>query len=218
MLFGFDGWRDSPENFRNYSRMHETGAAHEAIRIYPESINRGWEGAPYAVVNRGEDIAFVQQIIQEVARTYNVDRSRIYAIGHSNGGGMTATVACRLPHVFAGAASIGGAYYDPVNQGCSDAPIPFLIMHGRGDTMIRFEGGHRHGVHYIGVDSLMSSYIRRNGCAWPPRIDAIPGGHRHVYQCSREELQLITNPQNHTWNRVPDASQEAWNFLSRQRL
>ena len=54
VLFGFDGWRDTPENFRRYSRLHETGAAREAIRISPESINHGWEGAPYAVVHPGD--------------------------------------------------------------------------------------------------------------------------------------------------------------------
>lgn len=219
VLFGFDGWCDSPENFRRYSRLYETGAAREAIRIYPESINRGWEGAPYAVVRPGEDLKFTQQIIDEVDRTYNVDRRRIYATGHSNGGGMTAVVACHLPHVFAGVAAVGGAFYDPVNLGCKNAPIPFLIMHGTGDTMMRFNGGYRHnGAHYLAVPTLMNSYIRRNGCAYPPRIVNIPGGQRHIYNCSRKELQLITNPQDHTWNRVPDASQEVWTFLSRQRL
>lgn len=43
------------QEVRRYSRLNETGAAREAIRIYPESINHGWEGAPYAVVRGGED-------------------------------------------------------------------------------------------------------------------------------------------------------------------
>nr|WP_272885063.1 PHB depolymerase family esterase [Corynebacterium phoceense] len=219
VIFGFDGWRDSPENFRRYSRLNETGAAREAIRIYPESINHGWEGAPYAVVRSGEDLAFITQIIDELDRTYNVDRRRIYATGHSNGGGMTAVVACHLPHVFAGVAAVGGAYYDPVNMNCRNEAIPFLIMHGTGDTMMFYHGGYRHnGAHFLDVDHLMSSYIKRNACAFPPRIENIPGGQRHVYACAKEELQLITNPQNHTWNRTPDASQEVRNFLSRQRL
>ena len=219
VIFGFDGWRDSPENFRRYSRLHETGAAREAIRIYPESINHGWEGAPYATVRGGEDLRFVTQIIDEIDRTYNVDRRRIYATGHSNGGGMTAVVACHLPHVFAGVASVGGAYYNPVNSGCKNLPIPIFVMHDTGDTMMRYNGGTRHGGRpYLSVPRLMNSYKARNGCAPQPAIHNIPGGKRHVYRCARAETQLITNPQNHTWNRVPDASQEVWNFLKRQRL
>ncbi|WJY71943.1 Putative esterase [Corynebacterium auriscanis] len=219
VLFGLDGWRDTPENFRRYSRLHETGAAREAIRIYPESLNHGGEGAPYAVVRPGEDLKFITQIIAEVDRTYNVDRSRIYATGHSNGGGMTAVVACHLPHIFAGAAAVGGAFYDPVNRGCSNRPIPFLISHGTGDTMMKYHGGYRHnGSHYLAVPVLVNSYKKRNGCVGVPRVTNIPGGKRHVYPCARKELQLLTNPQNHTWNRVPDASQEVWNFLKRQRL
>lgn len=218
VLFGFDGWRDSPENFRRYSRMDETGAGRDAIRVYPESINNGWEGAPYAIVRPGEDIRFVTQIIDELDRTYNVDRRRIYATGHSNGGGMTAVVACHLPHVFAGVAAVGGAFYNPVNANCKNQAIPFLIMHGTGDTMMKYHGGTRHGGKpYLPVPVLLASYIHRNVCNPSPRITTIPGGKRHVYSCARKELQLITNPQNHTWNRVPDASQEVWNFLSRQR-
>lgn len=218
VLFGFDGWRDSPENFRRYSRMHETGANREAIRVYPESINHGWEGAPYAIVRPGEDIKFVTQIIDELDRTYNIDRHRIYATGHSNGGGMTAVVACHLPHIFAGVAAVGGAFYNPVNTNCRNEPIPFLIMHGTGDTMMKFDGGTRHnGKPYLPIRTLLASYIRRNGCNPSPRITNIAGGKRHVYACSRDDLQLITNPQDHTWNRTPDASQEVWNFLYHQR-
>lgn len=218
ILFGFDGWRDSPENCRRYSRMNETGANREAIRVYPESINHGWEGAPYAVVRPGEDIKFITQIIDELDRTYNIDRRRIYATGHSNGGGMTAVVACHLPHIFAGVASVGGAYYNPVNTNCRNEAIPFLIMHGTGDTMMKYNGGTRHGGKpYLAVPVLLGSYIRRNVCNPTPKITNIVGGKRHVYSCAREDLQLITNPQNHTWNRVPDASQEVWNFLYRQR-
>ncbi|MGJ4168232.1 alpha/beta hydrolase family esterase [Corynebacterium macclintockiae] len=219
VIFGFDGWRDTPENFRRYSRLYETGARQQAIKVFPESINHGWEGAPYAVVKGGTDLRFFLQIIDEVDRTYNIDRGRIYATGHSNGGGMTAVVACHLPHVFAGAAAVGGAFYDPVNRGCKNRAIPFLIMHGRGDTMMKIGGGYRHnGAHYMAVRDLVNSYARRNGCGFPPRVTRIPGGERHVYPCARKELQLILNPQSHTWNRVPDASQEVWNFLSRQRL
>lgn len=74
------------------------------------------------------------------------------------------------------------------------------------------------GAHYLAVRDLVGSYAKRNGCGYPPRVTRIRGGERHVYPCARKELQLILNPQNHTWNRVPDASQEVWNFLSRQRL
>lgn len=112
----------------------------------------------------GTDLKFILQIIDEIDRTYNIDRGRIYATGHSN-------------------------------------------------------GGYRHnGAHYLAVRDLVGSYAKRNGCGYPPRVTHIRGGERHVYPCARKELQLILNPQNHTWNRVPDASQEVWNFLSRQRL
>ena len=59
VLFGFGGWHDSPENYRNYSRFANTGAAQEAIVVYPRGRENAWEGAPYARTLRGGDVAFV---------------------------------------------------------------------------------------------------------------------------------------------------------------
>lgn len=82
-------------------------------------------------------------------------------------------------------------------MGCKNRAIPFLIMHGRGDTMMKINGGYRHnGAHYLTVRDLVGSYAKRNGCGYPPRVTHIRGGERHVYPSARKELQLILEPRS----------------------
>jgi poly(3-hydroxybutyrate) depolymerase len=45
-----------------------------------------WETAPNWDVDRNQDIVLVRAIIQEARRVYRIDPTRVYAIGHSNGG------------------------------------------------------------------------------------------------------------------------------------
>ncbi len=45
-----------------------------------------WETAPNWDVDRNQDVVLVRAIIQEARRVYRIDPTRVYAIGHSNGG------------------------------------------------------------------------------------------------------------------------------------
>ena len=219
VLFGFPGANRPPIQFRDMARFHNTSAGSEAILVYPKGVDDVWEGAPYARTPRGEDIAFVQQIIDEIDRTYNVDRSRIYATGHSNGGGMATSLACQLPHVFAGVATVGGAFYNPVDTGCLSTAIPFMFFHGTNDSIMNYEGGVRHNAPYKSVDAMVRSYARRNSCVGQPVQQPISGGKRYIYTCAGGDVELITHSKDHQWpDSSPSASNEVWSFLKRQSL
>ncbi|GAO18233.1 hypothetical protein UVI_02022980 [Ustilaginoidea virens] len=75
---------------------------------------------------------------------YCVKESRVYATGHSNGGGFVGTLACSPDHggQFAAFAPISGAFYTDVkgNQDCHPArsPLPMFEVHGTGDKTIPY--------------------------------------------------------------------------------
>ena len=64
-----------------------------------------------------------------------VDRSRVFVTGVSNGGGMTARLACELSDRLAGAAPVAGGYraLPPCHP---DRPLPILEIHGTGDQVV----------------------------------------------------------------------------------
>lgn len=219
VLFGFGGWQDTPENYRSYARFGTTGALSEAIVIYPEGIERAWEGAPYAVSAPGEDIAFVRQLLDVVDRDYRVDRNRVYATGMSNGGGMSAVLGCHAQDIFAGVAMVSAAFYNPVEINCANKPIPVLIVHGTADKLTRYEGGLLHNSPYLPVQTVLDGYARRNVChAVPPVVTPREGNAELIaYQgCLAHTEHLKVHGADHSWNYAPDVANEVWNFLARQ--
>ncbi len=56
------------------------------------------------------DIAFVDAMLDQICETYNIDQSRIYCTGHSNGGFETDVLGENLTERFAAISNVGGAY------------------------------------------------------------------------------------------------------------
>ncbi len=218
VLLGFGGRDDTPENYRNYSRFSNTGAANEAIVVYPRGVNNAWEGAPYATTKRGQDVDFVRQIVHELGTKFNIDRNRIYAAGMSNGGGFVMNLACQAPDLVAGVVSVSGAFYNPVNEGCVPGSVPTFMIHGRQDELTHYDGGMLHDAPYLPAPRLIHSRAMRNGCAPQPVVEQKPS---NVTQfgypgCRDEAVFWRINDQGHNWHFAPDVANEAWNFLARQ--
>jgi polyhydroxybutyrate depolymerase len=54
------------------------------------------------------EVDFFKQMLQGIGENYNIDKTRIYATGHSNGAGMAGVLAEKMDDVFAAAVAIGG--------------------------------------------------------------------------------------------------------------
>lgn len=183
--------------------MWSTGAHGEAIIVYPEGYERAWEAAPYAKTRDGEDIRFIKRILDDIDLDYRVDRSRVYAMGMSNGGGFTSV------------AMVSGAFYNPVEMNCVDAPMATLIMHGTADKMMTYDGGTRHEAGYLPVRTVLGGYLNRNRCDMTFMSEpAASGSERLNFNGCQQPVKLLKVPADHTWFWAPDAANEVWNFLS----
>ncbi|KAG0650479.1 Heterokaryon incompatibility protein [Hyphodiscus hymeniophilus] len=147
--------------------------------VYPQGVNNTewemkhiWKGAPYE--NKTvDDIGYVFDIISNVSSTYNVDRSRIYACGKSNGGGFTALLACRpdTSAVFAAFAPVSPALYQGSYSfyNCTPSgPKPILHSHGVEDVITPFHGRANPEIGRFGPEPDVRLWRRgwaeRNGC------------------------------------------------------
>lgn len=110
------------------------------FRLNPRLWNSGQLQAksPRAKIN---DIAFVNALLDDVARRISIDAKRVYATGHSNGAGMTFKVGAELPERFAGLATVMG-----LNSSEGARPtkaLPTLMLLGTRDPLNPIEGGER---------------------------------------------------------------------------
>lgn len=220
ILFVFGGRGQSAADMKNTSRLNAV-AGRDAVIVHAEGIDRSWEGAPYSKTRRGEDVAFVREMVRSLSKRYNVDTRRVYAAGLSNGGGMAMNLACQAPDLVAGVVSVSGAYYDATMNNCRGRNVPTMLIHGVHDTLLHYGGGVLHGMHYYGARAAFDNAARRNSC----NMQTLHGAPAHALTsgftyngCRASTVLWRADVGGHNWHAfAPDAPQAAWHFLSRQR-
>jgi len=104
--------------------------ANDLLMICPDG---GLDGA----VDDAIDTAFTSVILDSMMTWYNVDASKVYAMGFSWGGRTTYSYGLRNPNKFAGYLPIGAAI-DGTNQVTgflqNAADKPFYLVHGGNDS------------------------------------------------------------------------------------
>ncbi|MBO6756574.1 MAG: polyhydroxybutyrate depolymerase [Roseibium sp.] len=104
---------------------------------------QGVEGTwsfPTAPRNLRDEFAFFDQVLDDVAARFGVDRGRTMLSGFSSGGFMTWYLACENAGRFSGYAPIAGAFWKPLPASC-ETDTPFLFhIHGTKDTVVPLEG------------------------------------------------------------------------------
>ncbi len=159
---------DSPPKFGKNSPIWNDGSGR---------LHAGENGAP--------DVRFLEALIDQVSRSYQVDARRIYMTGFSNGASMTFRAGMELSDRLAAVAPVAGAFWiaDPEIK----SPLPLLYVTGTADTMNPLEGGmpkFARGKRGIGgkkkppvIDSVRK-WARAIGCDGKPSDEAEKNGVR----------------------------------------
>lgn len=221
-----------------------TGFSHLADRIgfiviYPQGTlgpngRLGWaSGGPGHPT--GDDTLFVSDLLTAAQSRLCIDPARIYATGFSNGGGMTALLACRLAGRIAAFASVSGSYY-PVAGGCSPGrPVALLEIHGTGDLTVLYAGNPR--TNLLSVPDWLAQWAQRDGCAAAPQSESLSRTvTRLLWTRCRDHVSiehLRVQGGQHVWPQgalvagdgspasaisAPQTTQMIWTFLSRYTL
>jgi polyhydroxybutyrate depolymerase len=139
------GMRHSARTFR----IHELWP--EAIVVYtqglptpgmtdPEGKKNGWQRFDGDQDNR--DLLFFDALLEELAKSYKVDRKRVYSMGHSNGAAFTYLIAMSRPGVLAAIAPsaapargirAGFLAGDPLAK---IPPLPVMHIVGKDDKIV----------------------------------------------------------------------------------
>ncbi|ANP47680.1 alpha/beta hydrolase family esterase [Candidatus Viadribacter manganicus] len=164
--------------------MNAVAENHNFIVVYPDGIDNEWN-AQFDISARDisltgrrstlpqDDVGFLQTLMDDVAVDFNIDRTRLYLGGFSNGGFMSYRMACSAGGTFAAFAPVSGNLYSELSQVCSRSPpTPILIMNGTADPSVPYEGvlvanremGDPIRISY-GIQDTVAMFARRNGCS-----------------------------------------------------
>ena len=142
------------------------------IVVYPS----GAKGAGPRIwhVDRGaglmRDVRFISELIDTLEAAYNIDPTRIYANGLSNGGGMAFVLSCTLSNRIAAVGMVAAAQTLPWSW-CSDQrPVPMIALHGTADPVTPYRGGTTWMTSepFPSIPTWTAHWARRNGCRPSP--------------------------------------------------
>jgi phospholipase/carboxylesterase len=98
------------------------------ILLSPKSLGDTW-----AMTIGSIDVRSVSRMLEQVARDYRIDRSRIYLTGLSDGGIFTYIMGLEHHELFAGIAPVAGALHlavDPLLRAGKGKTLPLFVIHG----------------------------------------------------------------------------------------
>lgn len=159
VVFGFHGHGGNARNAARTFALHTHWP--EAIVVYmqglptpgrltdPEGKRNGWQHG--ADDQGGRDLKFFDAVFASLKQDYRIDENRVYATGHSNGGGFTYLLWSQRPDLFAAMApSAAGARYVATLK-----PKPAMHIAGQNDLLVL----------YAWQSAAMDAIRKINGCA-----------------------------------------------------
>lgn len=111
--------------------------------IATKSKDTGWEipNAPRRMDSDGiEEFAYFEQVLDDAAARFPIDRDRIVASGFSAGGMMVWNLACARPDLFAGFAPVSGTFWLNPPETCAAPTRSIVHIHGDSDRTVPLTG------------------------------------------------------------------------------
>jgi polyhydroxybutyrate depolymerase len=230
-MHGAGGW---PVQQRDLSEWNRVADSHGFIVVYPSGkVSAGprvWHVGREDGLAR--DVRFISDLIEKLAASYNIDRSRIYANGMSNGGGMTFVLSCTLSDRIAAFGMVGAAQTLPWRWCTDRRAVPMIAFHGTADPMALYNGGMSWVAPraFPDVSTWVKNWARRNRCAAKPVESAAASDvtRREYKNCADDAAVVLYTIRGggHTWpggqqmpewfvgptTRSIDASSVMWEF------
>ena len=142
VLFAFHGYGSSAMRHLNYTNYFPLADSNNFIVIYPQgattaTLSTHWNVGGWTSKSTINDLDFVDTVISLLKDKIQIDETRIYSSGMSNGGYMGYHLACNLSTKFAAIASVTGSMTNDTYNDCNPVhPTPILQIHGLLDFVV----------------------------------------------------------------------------------
>lgn len=144
LVLAFHGTGGSGAGFRAETGLDPLAARDGFLVAYPDAAVGNWaEGCDCNLADRLaiNDTGFVRALIDSVSGRFPVDRTRVYAVGFSQGGLFVHRLACQMSDRIAAVASVAAPISAPLAERCGPgAPVSVLVMMGTLDDAYPYEG------------------------------------------------------------------------------
>lgn len=232
LVLNMHGLSGNAEQQMDFSAMNPVAEAEGFLVAYPDAVDGDW------AISNDHNISFIDSLLDAVGGEYNVDSTRTYATGFSQGGIMSYVLGVARSDVFAAIAPVGGTRglvgqanrFPSFVEDTPSRPVPLMHIHGTVDAVIPYEGGEGFfvGAQFPKVETVLSEWVSSNGCDLEPTVVELPNvstiddstvtsfvyGGCDTYESINggdvvaDVIHLRVNEGNHSWP-VPESSREA---------
>jgi polyhydroxybutyrate depolymerase len=210
------------------------------IVVYPSGVSgrgpRAWRAGGGPGLMR--DVRFISELIDTLRASYNIDSTRVYANGLSNGGGMTFALSCTLADRIAAVGVVAPAIFLPWGSCLDRRAVPMIAFHGTADHAVPYHGGKSWVAPNVFPDipAWTEKWAERNRCAPNPVDSAVAADviRREYTGCADGAAVVLYTvlEGGHTWpgggplpewfvgttSNSIDATSLMWAFFRKQQL
>ena len=231
LLFCFHGFTSNANLLMIYSRFNNLAESENFIAVYPQGLlfngSTHWNVGGFTLGSNVDDVGFVDVLLDDLVSEYNIDESRVYSTGMSNGGYMSFLLACQMSDRITAVASVTGSMTPQTYDACNPQRIvPVLQVHGDADGTVPYNGA----FWSKSIDEVISYWSSHNNCDEEADLynvndsNSLDGStvEQFVYDQGSNCTSVIhfkVNGGDHDWpgawgNMDINATNEVWNFLS----
>jgi polyhydroxybutyrate depolymerase len=180
VLLAFHGGGGNASGFQQYAELDRVADRELFVVVYPNGTgplpnrlltwNAGDGCCGYARTNNINDVGFVATLLADLEERIRIDRQRVYATGHSNGGIFAHRLAAERSGIIAAIVPVAGSL--DLTACAPTRPVPVLQIHSVDDPRALYAGGL--GPPFPGTDNRvphqpvqagLHRWITVNGCA-----------------------------------------------------
>lgn len=171
LLHGYTSSGEGQDSYMGFSKLADSYGylfiAPDGNREPGGDENRFWNASDACCdfyQTKVDDSAYIESIIEAIKADYNVDPSRIFLVGHSNGGFMSYRAAYEHSDTIAAIASLAGANHSDERPAPAN-PVHVLQIHGTEDGTIAYNGSDINGNNYPSALETVQRWAVYNGCS-----------------------------------------------------
>ena len=225
MMWHHGGGGNASEALNFEADFRSLANSERFIAVYPQAYPDVLESCTcwgyeepggYTNGNYDIDLAYTSAVIDDLAKTYNADRTRIYAGGYSMGASYVWDLACVKSDEIAAIAPVAASCYPWTFEAC-DPALPTAICHilGTDDFYAPYDGG------WVPSAAAQHAYwVEKNQTETTPETVSLGGGVTRYTWAAAEGCHAVQHfRRDGGGHDVPSFAVSAiWEFVSQHAL
>ena len=107
-----------------------------------------------------DDVAYLNAVVDDMEQQFNIDKKRVFFVGHSNGAFMSHRMACDAAARIAGIVALAGDVWKDPTKCNPTEPVAVLQVHGDADSMVPYDGS----TLEPSAKQSVATWAGKNGC------------------------------------------------------